>query len=345
MAFRRVPWKPRWQIILPRPLVSAVKGFGLLELMGPTFFSDVYVWFPDGRIQRVSPSGNGIYYQPHIHPDGSHVVFYGNETGPPRVWKADLGNGDVVPLTPPDSGSRHPAFSWDGSQIAFASDRASGQEPERIERMHGHGAPPSGLVVNLFVMDANGQNVRQVTFGMYQDQRPCFSPDGKTLVFVSNRGGGMRLWSVPVDKSADPRPLQSHGWGYRPYFSTDGQWVFFFTDVNERHQICKITTEGGKISPLVNDDRGTSHGPFADPNGEVLLMHSIRGGKSGIWELPLDGSPPRSIQPPGFEEALHPTRAKNGVIAFDVPRRKWVRIVASRFKRVILSLVSRVIDF
>jgi Tol biopolymer transport system component len=211
--------------------------------------------------------------------------------------------------------------------------------------MHGHGAPPDGLVINLFVMDANGQNVRQVTFGMYQDQRPCFSPDGKTLVFVSNRGGGMRLWSVPVDKSADPRPLQSHGWGYRPYFSTDGQWVFFFTDVNERHQICKITTEGGKISPLVNDDRGTSHGPFADPNGEVLLMHSIRGGKSGIWELPLDGSPPRSIQPPGFEEALHPTRAKNGVIAFDVPRRKWVRIVASRFKRVILSLVSRVIDF
>ena len=190
MAFRRGPWRPRWQIILARPLVSAVGGFGLLELMGPRFLSDAYVWFPDGRIQRVSPSVNGIYYQPHIHPDGSHVVFYGNKMGPPRVWKADLVSGDVVPLTPPDSGARHPAFSWDGSQIAFASDRASGQEPERIERMHGYGVPPNGLAVNLFLMDTNGQNVRQVTFGMYQDQRPCFSPDGKTLVFVSNRGGG-----------------------------------------------------------------------------------------------------------------------------------------------------------
>lgn len=113
-----------------------------------------------------------------------------------------------------------------------------------------------------------------------------------------------------------------------------------FTSVNGRHQICRIPAGGGEISLLLNDDRGTSHGPFADPNGKSLLMHSTRGGKYGIWELPLDGSPPRSIQPPGFEEALHATRAKNGVIAFDISGRKWVRKAASRLKKLILSQFS-----
>jgi len=298
-------------------------------LMGKTFHADVYVRFPDGRVKRVSPSVDGVYYQPHIHPDGTSVVFFGNDIGPPRVWKANLVSGNVVALTPPDSGARQPVFSWDGSLIAFSSDRAYEQEPERIELMRGNGLPPKDLVLNLFVMDVDGRNVHQVTFGMYQDQRPSFSPDGKTLVFVSNREGGKRLWLVPVDGSDDPRPLQSNGWGYRPWFSTDGQWIFFFTNVNGRHQIYRIPTEGGKISPFLNDDRGSSHGPFADPNGGVLLMHSTRGGKWGIWELPLDGSPPRSIQPPGFEGALHATRSKNGFLAFDVSKSKWVRRVAS----------------
>jgi TolB protein len=313
----------------------------LLVLTGLGFFADVYVWFPDGRIQRVSPSKNGIYYQPHIHPDGSQVVFFGNETGPPRIWKADLTRGEVVALTPPNIGARHPAFSWDGSQIVFASDMKSGQEPELVEQINGKGKPPKGLVLHLFVMDSDGQEIRQVTFGPYQDQRPCFSPDGETIVFVSNRSGEMRLWSVQVNGGSEPRMLQSHGWGYRPCFSTDGQWVFFFTNVNGRHQICRIPSKGGKIEPLLNDDRGTSHGPFADPSGEILLIHSTRGGSWGIWELPLDGSFPRFVQPPGFEEAHHASRAKNGIMAFDVSRKQWGRIVVSWLYERILLIFPR----
>lgn len=329
MNFQNAIRKPGFWIKLTLVLLLAIIAYGLFQLTGLTYFSDVFVWFPDGRIQKVSPAGNGLYYQPQINPEGTQVVFFGNETGSPRIWKADIASGEVIALTPPDVGARQPAFSWDGSQIVFASDMNSGQEHERVEQMHGNGKPPRGLVVNIFVMDADGRNIRQVTFGPYQDQRPSFSPDGKTIAFVSNRGGEMRLWSIPVDGSVEPRPLQSSGWGYRPCFSTNGRWIFFFTNVNGRDQISKIPVEGGKVTPLLNDDRGTSHGPFADPGGKFLLMHSTRGGNWGIWELPLDGSPPRPIQPPGFEEALHASRAKNGVIAFDVSRRKWVRIVAS----------------
>ena len=283
------------------------------------FYADVFVWFSNGHVKQVS-SGDGIYYQPCIHPEGTHVVYSGNSSGPPRVWKADLKTGEVVPLTPADSGARHPVFSWDGKRIAFSSDRASGQAPERMEDMGPKGIPPQNLRVNIFIMDSNGMNTKQLTAGPYQDQRPTFSPDGKQIAFVSNRTGPNRLWLVSADGTTAPRPLQERGWGYRPWYSVDGKWIFFFTGIGGRHQICKILAEGGKVVPLPNDDQGQSHGPFSDPTGACLLMQSIRGGSWRIWELPLDGSPPRKLMPPGFSFAAHPTRSKNGIITFDVVR-------------------------
>jgi Tol biopolymer transport system component len=284
------------------------------------FYADVYAWFPNDQIKKIS-IGDGIYYQPCIHPEGTHVVYSGNSSGPPRVWKGDLNSGKIIPLSPADSGARHPVFSWDGKKIVFASDRSSGQNTEQVEDLGPNGAPPRGLALNLFIMNTDGSNVTQLTSGSFQDQRPCFSPDGKCVAFVSTRSGPYPdIWVIPTDTSAEPKPLLKKGWGYRPWYSIDGKLIFYFTDINERHQICQIPAKGGPSVPLSNDDKGQSHGPFADPRGDCLLMHSTREGNWGIWELPLDGSNPRSFQPPGFINVTHPTRAKNGVITFDVVR-------------------------
>lgn len=286
------------------------------------FYADVYTWFPNDQIKRISP-GDGLYYQSCIHPEGTHVVYSGNSSGVLRIWKGNLKTGKNTPLSPADSGSRHPAFSWDGKKIAFASDRSSNQKPEQVEDMGPNGAPPFGLTTNIFIMDSDGKNPTQVTSGPYQDQRPCFSPDGRYIAFASNRSGPyLDLWVIPTETHAEPQLLLKKGWGYRPWYSIDGKLIYYFTEVNKRHQICQIPAKGGTPVPLANDDKGQSHGPFADLGGECLLMHSTRGGNWGIWELPLDGSPPRSLQPPGFQIAAHPTRAKNMNITFDGGRSK-----------------------
>jgi TolB protein len=284
------------------------------------FYADVFAWFTDGQIKKIS-LGDGIYYQACIHPEGTHVSFSGNSSGAPRIWKGDLDTGKILPLSPQDSGARHGVFSWDGKKIVFSSDMASGQPPERMEEMSPAGTPPQGQTLNIFVMDSDGNNIRQITRGSFQDQRPCISPDGKHIAFVSNRAGPYPgLWVIPTEGEKEPEPLITERWAYRPWYSVDGTSIYFFSVINERRQICQIPADGGNFKPLANDDKGNSHGPFADPSGEYLLMHSTRGGSWGLWELPLDGSPPRSIQPSGFEHATHPTRAKNGIIAFDVVR-------------------------
>jgi TolB protein len=278
-----------------------------------SFRADVYVWRRGDRPRCITP-GDGVYYQPCIDPAGSRVVFAGGASGPPRIWLHELATGETRALTPASSGARHPVFSADGTRIAFTSDRETGEPPERVEDMQPHGLAPRG---HLFVAVSDGAAPVQLTRGPHTDQRPCFHPDGRTLAFVTSRAGGLALWWVSADGRGDPRPLAYTGFGYRPWFSTDGRWLYFFRDVNGRHGICRVGLEQSDFEPLANDDVGMSHGPFADPGGEVLLVHSTRGGAWGLWELPLDGSPPRRLETPGIGHPTHGTRARDGTLAFD----------------------------
>jgi TolB protein len=310
----------------------------LYFIAGKTFFSNVYIQFPNGDLKNISPSKEGIYYQADINRDGTQVVFFGNDTGSPRVWRYDFSKESPVPITPKEVNARHPVFSYDGKHIAFSADFGIDQERERMEFMHRSGKPPKNLTFNIFTMDTEGGNRKQITFGQYQDQRPAFSPDGKKLAFISNRSGENRIWIVSSDGSSKPRPLQMSGHGYRPRFSLDGKKIYFFTGTNRRNQICVLDLDSKKIIPLKNDDKGFSHGPFADYNQKVLLMHSNRSGKWQLFELPLNGGPPRSIQPSQFEEALHATRSINGILAFDVPKISGVRKLAAEGLRLTKSL-------
>jgi Tol biopolymer transport system component len=289
------------------------------------FYTDVFVWYPDGQLNKISP-GDVIYFQPCIHPQGTHVVYYGNSTGTPCIWKADLNSYEIVALTSSEANARHPVFDWTGNRIAFSSDHVFDQPHERVEDMTPSGDSPPDSYFNIFIMDSNGTNLKQITKGPYHDERPCFSPDGKYVTFVSNRKGKKNgLWTLPADGSGEPKSLLQNGWGYRPWYSTDGRWIFFYTDINKRHRICKIPAEGGKVIPLPNDNFKLSHGPYTDPNGKVLLVHAIKTGNfHGIWEIPLNGDPPRKLKPPGFKKIHHghAARAKNGIITFDALRFK-----------------------
>lgn len=302
------------------------------------FQSTVCAWFPSGQVKSLTPR-SGIYYQSCINPAGTHVVFSGGVSGVVRIWCADIATGEMTALSPDNCSARHPAYSANGDRIVYASDERSGQTPERLEDLEKSGLPPADHIDNLFVMGADGEGGRQVTFGPFQDQRPCFSPDGKTIAFISNRGASRcGLWAVPSDGSCEPRLIFEPGqkqrpegsppraggaledFIYRPWYSLDGKKIYAFSDVTGRHQICWAPSTGGDVTPLSNDDLGQSHGPFADPDGKHLLMHSDRDGRWGIWSLPLDGGPPQRLDPPGVPVAGHATRSRNGIIAFDVPR-------------------------
>lgn len=286
------------------------------------FRAAVYLRFPDHTSLRVSPK-NGLFYQASVHPNGTEVIFFGAHSGPPRVWRHQLGTnaGSAVAITPPEVGARHPVYDWEGARIAFASDRAAPGGGESVEQIDSATRKVSADVqLNIFVANPDGTDVRQITHGPFVDHRPCFSPDGRWVAFASNRSGEAGIWRTRTDGSSQPIPVHIDHWGYRPWYTSDGRSILFYGPDGRRHRIWEVSLETGTISRLEADDRGMTHGPFISPGEpQSVLVHSTRGGPWGIWQLPLRGpSPVTDLTPEGFPMAAHATISRNGVMAFDV---------------------------
>ena len=111
--------------------------------------------------------------------------------------------------------------------------------------------------------------------------------------------------------------MQGPQFAYRPWFSLDGTELFFIGMHEGHRRIHRMASGGGEATVLPNDDRGHTHGPFADLGGEHLLVHSTRDGPWWLYELPLDGSEARRIDVGDMAAVGHGTRARNGIITFD----------------------------
>jgi Tol biopolymer transport system component len=285
------------------------------------FRSDVYWWEPDGRVVRVSP-GDGIYLMACIHPDGGHVVLWGGTRGRPRLWVAD-GAGGFDALTDGTRSARFPAYSVNGRLLAYTGSLHPSETMERFRRdSSSTGRPDPAAGLSIVVRRTEDGREHDVTDGSYRDERPALSPDGKLVAFISNRLRDNGLWVASTDGLTPPRPLVVDRGVYRPWWSVDGKRIFFFTFAH-RHQIHYVPAAGGAPVPLANDDRGLTRGPYADPRGRHLIVHSTRearpdGNVWSLFELPLDGRQPRRLTPPGVSRASHGTRARNGVVTFDV---------------------------
>jgi Tol biopolymer transport system component len=138
----------------------------------------------------------------------------------------------VRQLTNDASTHRSPAFSPDGSQIAFWSDQ-------------------DGLQ-NIYVMDADGDNLRQLTQGS-QNVDPSWSPDGSRIVFVSNRDNPLRwlVYAMDPDGSnvanlgALAQSLQP-----RPVFSPDGSQIAFASTGTNFTGISVMKPDGTNVENL-----------------------------------------------------------------------------------------------
>lgn len=298
---------------------------------------NVYVMTKNGRLRNASPTpGEGFYGAGCVHPDGNDVIFAGAARGLSRIWKYDIATEKVTSLTPTSSVSISPSYSSDGKQIVFVSDRDFHHERFDMfevgrNRPHNDGFK-GGMTSSssLYIMDADGSNVRRLTRGDHFDLRPSFSPDGHTIVFLSSRGANtLHIWTVPTDGSEPPTKLNidDNPWAGRPRYSRNGKHLFFFTGIENghyqprgRHTICRVSADGGAWEAIENDTLGdSSHGPDPDPDGEHLWYHAALKQQWRLLRLNLSGGKPQIVTPPSFEKhhVAHPTIATNGVLCFD----------------------------
>jgi TolB protein len=151
-------------------------------------------------------------------------------------------------------------------------------------------------------MSPDGGSVRQLTRDPAPDKFPTWSPDGKQIVFYSERASPKgRLYVISADKGElqgeEPRPLTEGASGFTAAWSPDGRWIA--AGVPDRWSLTLIAPAGGEIRTLTPQNAF----PLWSADGRSLY-YKERG--RGIWRISVSGGEPELLV--RFDDPLRPPR-------------------------------------
>jgi len=270
------------------------------------FFQMYLLDLTTGSTRRVSP-GHGKTTCGWIHPNGQQVLFASTHADPQsqalqqaeldfrasgqqrryswdydpqyEIYRADSDGQNLVNLTQSLGYDAEAAYSPDGRQIVFASNRAaysrklSAAEAQRLER-------DPAFFMDIYIMNADGSNVRQLTQVPGYDGGPFFSADGSKITFrrFNEKGDKAEIWSMNPDGS-DAKALTRLGvMSWAPFFHPSGDYLIFATNLHGygNFELYLVDAEGQREPVRVTDTEGFDGLPVFSPDGQQLVWTSGR---------------------------------------------------------------------
>jgi Tol biopolymer transport system component len=260
------------------------------SVVGANF--DLYAVDPDGteRRQLTDHPASDVY--PALSPDGSRIAFVSDRTGSSQIYAMPAGGGPATALTEGPAESFDPAWAPDGTHIAFASNRtgngdiyvmdADGRNAVQVTGLGLRPEPPDiigaddtrqfegyptwspdgtriafvgevGDNAEIFVMDADGSNIVQVTDDPEGDWDPAWSPDGKWIAFFTSQGQpASDIYVIRPNGSGLTRLTDDPGRDIQPAWSPDGSRIVFASDREGALGLFVMDTDGSNVVPLTD---------------------------------------------------------------------------------------------
>ena len=186
-----------------------------------------------GGVSRLTEAP-GYDAEATISRDGSTIVFTSMRSGDLEIWAMDANGSNPRQLTDDVGYEGGAFFSPDGSKIVYRVFHPRDQEElADYESLLGQDLIRGGRL-EVFVMDANGSNKRQVTDNGSSNFAPFFHPDGQQIVFSSNMGDptgrSFDLYVIGVDGSGLRQVTVGGSFNSFPMFSPDGTLLAFASD-------------------------------------------------------------------------------------------------------------------
>ena len=197
---------------------------------------DIFTANMDGSGLRRLTTTNGYDAEATISRDGRKIVFTSVRDGDLQVYTMDADGTNVRRLTRTPGYDGGAFFSFDGKQIVYRADHPT--DPKQIEDFRA--LLRDGLVrptkLELFVMNADGSNQRQITRNGAANFAPFFHPDGKRIIFSSNMGDSQGrefdIYIINTDGTGLERITSAPGFDGFPMFSSDGKRLVFASNRN-----------------------------------------------------------------------------------------------------------------
>jgi Tol biopolymer transport system component len=236
----------------------------------------------DKKKENVSPS---------FSPDGKEIVFVSNRTGNWDVWIMNRDGTNQRQLTFGENiDDAFPSFSSDGKEVVFVSDKGDINKEDIFVPNH------------IWIMNRDGTNQRQLTFGENIDVFPSFSPDGKEIVFYSDRDDidkedifvFSHVWIMNRDGTNQRQLTFGEFNDSTPLFNLDGEKIVFHSnrgDINKEDIFVPnhiwIMNRDGTNQRQLTFGENIDVFPSFSPDGKEIVFSSNRGGNFNIWLLEL----------------------------------------------------------
>jgi len=219
---------------------------------------------PDGSDRTsVDVDVPGFVAAPSWSPDGTRIVFDVNSFDDPHpeggnfdIYAANADGTDPIRLTS-EMVDHSPVWSPDGTKIAYV-----------------HGWDNKA---QIWVMNADGSDSRQLTNRNGPNIFPSWSPDGDRIAFVSFDGSNSDVYVMNADGSDVRRLTESPAHEDQPAWSPDGRQIAFTSEGAGNHGIFVMSPDGTGVTQLLDDPDPANLGFAWSPDGTKMAVVSIRG--------------------------------------------------------------------
>ncbi|MEM7230542.1 MAG: hypothetical protein AAF517_00115 [Planctomycetota bacterium] len=197
---------------------------------------DIFSAEPDGSDMKRLTSTKGYDAEPTYSPDGTRIVFTSARDGDLEIYSMNADGSDQRRLTSQLGYDGGPFYSPDNKYICFRAARPKTDEAkEKYKALLADGlVQPSEL--EIYVMKADGSDIRQITSNGAANFCPFFHPNGKKIIYTSNHASptkrGFDLFLVDIETKNEKQITFATEFDGFPMFSPDGSKIAWASNRN-----------------------------------------------------------------------------------------------------------------
>jgi TolB protein len=211
---------------------DADRSKGYVWAVYPSY--DIYLATDDGKIQKKLTSAQGYDAEGTVNWKTGKIVYTSMQSGDLDLWTMNADGSGKKQLTKSEGYDGGPVLSRDGKKLVWRANHPATPETEKKYRELLSENLTSPMKMELLVADSDGKNAKQITDFGCAAFAPTFTPDGKKILFSSNKhncdGRKFELFMCNLDGSGLEQVTDFGGFTAFPEFSPDGKKIVFASD-------------------------------------------------------------------------------------------------------------------